>query len=378
MNLTVEYDTRDRVRSVAVVTGLSLKDATLAADRLRSWAMIRGVPIAGPAFLRLAGTRACSVQLPIGAEVMPHPETGIALDAAPAGHVARLHGVRFGEIRGVGRELQEALAATVPDNSLEFHSVDGDFLEGDLVLALATAPQHRPKTIAIPGGDEGPLTDQPSAAVRVVTIARQHGTGGEEIAASVAHQLGLRLIDYEVFRRAADEAGVSPEAVKQAGVHRGRFSRILEGMSRGSGGSGELWVTPVPLRMTPLFTSAEYRAFVESALRDLAEQGDVLILGHGAQLVLAGRPDTLRVLITGSLGGRAARAIAKGLAAEEANRVIREADQERVDYFREFYDRGWLDPASYDFVINTDRTSAEDAAGIILDLVKRRSAAGQQ
>jgi len=378
MNFTVGYETRDQIRAVAATADLRLKEVSVAADRLRSWAMIRGVPIAGPAFLKLGGSMTCRVCLPILAEVMPHPETELELDSSPAGEMARVHDVRFGEVRAVGRELQSALSSASPGDSLEFHSVDGDFIAGDVVLVPAKPPQSKPTTIALANGDANAAAaaiEQAPVLVRVVTIARQHGTAGEAIAASVARQLGLRLVDYDVTRRAAEEAGVSPDTVAWAAVHRGRFSRILDALARGGGGTMEGWIDPVLLRTSPLFTSAEYRSFIEDAIRDLAEQGDVLILGHGAQLVLADRADTFRVLVTGSIEKRAARAMAEGLAAGEARKIIREADQERVDYFHEFYGRGWLDASTYDLAINTDRTPVEDAAGVIIDAIQRRSVA---
>ena len=47
-------------------------------------------------------------------------------------------------------------------------------------------------------------------------------------------------------------------------------------------------------------------------------------------------------------------------------RLIHDADAERSDYFREFYQQGWLDPASYDLVLNTDRLTPEQATEVIL------------
>lgn len=373
MNFTIDYTTRDRVRTVALSSALDLKSVSNAADSLRSWAMIRGVPVGGRPFIRLTGSMACRVHLPILTEVMPHPETGIELDAGPLGEAARVHDVRFGEVRGVGRELQNLLGATSPANSLEFHSIDGDFISGDVVLVLAEPPQSRPTTLVLQGAADSRPMASVAVGVRVITIARQHGTGGEAVADAVARRAGLRLFDYEVFRRAAEQAGVTPETIEGTARHRGLLSRMIDGLARGSGSYPELWTLPVSLRETPLFTSGEYRSFVEDAIRDVADRGDAVILGHGAQLVLAERTDTFRVLITGSMDQRVARAVATGLSANEARSLIREADQERVEYFREFYSRGWLDPASYDLVVNTDRIALEDAAGIILDAIARRS-----
>ena len=212
-----------------------------------------------------------------------------------------------------------------------------------------------------------------SEPVRVVTIARQHGTGGELVAESVARALGLRLVDNEVFRRAAEEAGVSLEAIEASAHHPGWFDRMLKGLALGGGAVPSMWMPPLALRASPLFTSPVYRDFVEAAIRRLADTGDVLILGHGAQLVLGNRNDVFRVLIAGSVEFRAAHAIAQGLSRDEALHTIRRADEERVAYFKTFYEAGWLDPATYDLVINTDRLPVEAAAALITNAVRMKA-----
>ena len=376
MNLDINYDTSEAVPTVALNAQLGLKDVTLAADRLRSWARTRDVPLAGPPFLAIDGPMSCRVHLPVASAVTPHPETGIESETVPAGDYARVPDLRFGDVRTVTRELSSVLGVTEPGARAEFHSVDGDFFQGDLKLLLPTAPRARPRQLAVmtAAGAADDTAVTASRTVRVVTLARQHGTGGEAIARLVANQLGLRLVDYGVFRRAAEEAGVSPETIEDAARHRGLFSRILDVLSQTGTGSMDGWLAPIPLRSTPLFTSQQYRAFIEDAIRDLAEQGDVLILGHGAQLVLANRADTFRVLITGGEESRIARAVAQGVAEDEARDVIRTADHERIDYFRQFYASGWLDGAAYDLVINTDRVTLEEAVDIIADAASRRTA----
>ncbi|MBI5947353.1 MAG: cytidylate kinase-like family protein [Chloroflexi bacterium] len=376
MHFQIEYLTRDRIRTVAVTTDFNFKDVGVATNQLRSWAMIRNVPISGPPLLNLVGEFAARVHLPIGAEVMPHPETGLELDAVPSGAVARVPDVRFGEARAVGRELRSVLASLGRSGPLEFHAEDGGFFAGDLILPLESLPLNGPTVVALLGTHDALRAQPASPPARVLTIARMHGTGGEAIAQMVASELGLRYVDREVFGRAAEQAGVSAESVKGAAQHRGVFARVLDGLARAQSPAAEMWVAPTPLQLSPIYTSADYRAFVEGAVRDLADQGDVLIVGHGAQLVLANRPDIFRVLIAGSVDCRAARAVAQGLSPDEARHAIHNADAERVAYFREFYSAGWLDPASYDLIVNTDHTSIDQAAAIIIDAVRIRSRRG--
>ena len=198
---------------------------------------------------------------------------------------------------------------------------------------------------------------------RVVTIARQVGSAGEEVASSVADMLGFRMIDYQVIQEAAREAGVSPETVSEAEHTPSLMTRILEALARNPSMPVAAWADPVPLTASPMFTSADYRKFVEQVIRDLAEQGECVIVGHAAQIILRGRLDTLSVLVTGSPQFRARR-IMTGMNVDEktALKTVERTDNERLDYFRRFYDTGWLDPWTYDLTINTDHINPAQAA----------------
>lgn len=203
---------------------------------------------------------------------------------------------------------------------------------------------------------------------RVVTIARQVGTLGEDIARQVADELGFRLLDYRVVQAAAEEAGVSTETIAEAEHRPSFFTRILEALARNPVGpaSGQ-WVEPLDMANTPLLTSADYRDLVRQVVEDYATQGDVVLLGHGAQFVLAGRPDVLRVLVTGTHGARARRVMA-GMACsqEQASEVLTRTDHERTKYFKEYFGADWLAPDTYDLAINTDHMNPEQATSLIV------------
>lgn len=203
--------------------------------------------------------------------------------------------------------------------------------------------------------------------IRVVAISRQVGTAGEEVATSVAGKLGFRLVDYQVIQQAARDASVSPETVSEAEHTPSLLTRILESLARNPSMPVAAWADPVPLATTPLYTSADYRRFIEDVIRDLADQGEQVIVGHGAHVILANRHDTLRVLVTGSPQARANRIMA-GMNVDEktALRTVERTDNERIDYFRRFYDAGWLTPCSYDLCLNTDRMTPEQAADLVV------------
>ncbi len=208
---------------------------------------------------------------------------------------------------------------------------------------------------------------------RVISISRQVGAAGEEVARAVATQVGYRLIDYQVIQEAAREAGVSPETVSEAEHTPSLLTRILESLARNPSMPAAAWADPVPLAASPLYTSADYRKFVEQVIRDLADQGECVIVGHAAQVMLRNRRDALRVLVTGSPEFRATRIMA-GMSVDEktALKTVERTDNERLDYFRRFYDTGWLTPCTYDLCINTDSIPPEHAADLVVSAARSR------
>jgi CMP/dCMP kinase len=202
--------------------------------------------------------------------------------------------------------------------------------------------------------------------IRVVALARQVGTGGEEVAQAVSRLMGFRYIDYQVIQEAAQEAGVSPETVSEAEHMPSLMTRVLESLARNPSMPVAAWADPIPMAANPLVTSNDYRRFVEDVVRDLATQGNCVIVGHGAQVILRERLDTLKVLVTGSEKARTRRVMA-GMAVDEktAAKTVERTDGERVDYFRRFYETGWLSPWTYDVCISTDHITPEQAASVI-------------
>lgn len=205
-------------------------------------------------------------------------------------------------------------------------------------------------------------------AIRVITIARQVGTGGEDVARIIAGATGYRLLDYHLIQEAAREAGVSPETVSNAEHKPSFLTRIIEALARNpvTPASGQ-WGEPANIAATPLLTSMDYRQIIQQVIENFARQGDVVFLGHGAQFVLKDRPEVFRVLIAGSPEARTQRLIAAMATSEEkARALVARTDRERVDYFRTYYGEDWLAPASYDLAVNTDRIDPSAAAAVIL------------
>jgi len=197
---------------------------------------------------------------------------------------------------------------------------------------------------------------------KVISISRSLGAAGEEIGRLVAKELGFRYADEEIIVRAAERAGVSPQAVAAAEHTPGLVTRILEAMAR-TPPDPEGWASSaVALADAP----PDYAALIGQVIVETAREGNVVIVAHGASIPLAGTPGLLRVLITGSPETRAARlSKSPGMDERKAKKAIQDSDRERAEYLQRFYNIRDERPAHYDIVLNTDVLPFSKAAALI-------------
>ena len=200
--------------------------------------------------------------------------------------------------------------------------------------------------------------------VRTVAITRPVGTAGDAVGREVGRLLGLRVVDYEVIQRAAEQAGVSAEAMSAVERRGSLVSRMLEALARAQPAPGEL--PPAPTEPGALFTSGDYRATIEGVVRDLATEGGRVIVGHGSVLMLRNHDDVLRVFVSASRADRIKRLVAEmHLSEREAGDLVSRTDRERVDYFTRLYQLRWTDPANYDLCVDADRLGVPGAAEVV-------------
>ncbi len=197
---------------------------------------------------------------------------------------------------------------------------------------------------------------------RVIAISRAIGAGGEEIGRMVGAQMGLRYADEEIIVKAAEKAGVTPGDVAMAESTPGLVGRILESLGRVPPLTETMAVAPVIVE-----APVSYAALVEQVIRETAAQGNVVIVGHGASIPLAGTSGLLRVLVTAPAEVRVSRlAQAQGMDAARAKKVVSHSDGQRRAYLRRFYDVGEERPDRYDLVVNTETMTFEAAARTIV------------
>jgi len=201
----------------------------------------------------------------------------------------------------------------------------------------------------------------------VVCLSASDGAAGEAIAPIVADRLRFRIVDEHVIARAAAEAGVAAHVAAEVEQRRSLAARLLDhlpGAGIAAGTSGLMGLPAVDFDDVER-SRENLRTLIRSAIEEIAEEGDVLIVAHAASLALGARERTLRVFVTASPETRRRRvAQARSVDEAEAERLVARGDRNRADYLKRFY-RVAEQPTHYDLVINTDVLTADEAAGVI-------------
>ena len=153
-------------------------------------------------------------------------------------------------------------------------------------------------------------------ACKVVCISHATGAGGEEVGRLVAERLGFGYVDEEIVANAAARGGLEPADIADEERRKSLAARLLDAMAHGG---GEAWA-----------------------------------IGGAAPLV-AGE----------EWGGDEVRALIRETIEHTAARAVKDADANRRDYLRRFYEVDEELPTHYDLVVNTDVLSPEQCAEVV-------------
>ena len=203
----------------------------------------------------------------------------------------------------------------------------------------------------------------------IITISRQFGAGGAEVARRVADRLGWRVADNEFVDRVAARAGLTPDEVA---LREERVPSFMERLAWALASASAELAVPTGATMEGLSEPLMVR-LTESVVAEIAREGRVVLVGRGAAAVLGERERALHVQVVAPVDIRAERIAGRlNVTMEEARRQIHETDGRRARYHRENYGRDWADPVHYHVVINTGYLGLDGTADLIVREAGRR------
>ena len=191
---------------------------------------------------------------------------------------------------------------------------------------------------------------------RIISISRQFGSGGHEVAVKTADLLGIRVYERELIRLACEygelsEKTLSPSDEKATNPY--LFQTVHEGNHH-------------VLRGKP--TSEVLFALQSHEIRRIARHEECVFVGRCADYVLRGEDvRLLTVFVAAPDEHRIQRKMAQEkLTRDQAIRLIRKMDKQRKKYYESYTGQVWGAPQFHDLCLDTSRFSIPECVELIV------------
>lgn len=191
----------------------------------------------------------------------------------------------------------------------------------------------------------------------IITISREFGSGGREVGAKLAQQLGIPFFDKEIIQLTAEKTGLSEEFLSNAEKNTNSF--LFSIINAPYSDFKYPYQYDAPVTDKAFFSQA-------NVIRELAAKGSCVIVGRCADYLLKDEEKLLRVFISAETEERRQRIINNyGIDEKESVTKLRKADKAREKYVRHYTGEGWGSIKNHDLVINTSFTGIDGAVEII-------------
>lgn len=180
----------------------------------------------------------------------------------------------------------------------------------------------------------------------IISVARQHGTGGKEIARKVAENLGIKFYDKEEIKKYALENFESNETYTDDELY--KFYLSLD---------------------------AEKDSIIKQSetIKKIASNDNALIVGRGADYILKDNPNLIRIFLYAPVEYRInkIKEMYKD-SYKDARKHVLDSDRSRASYYEVITNQKWGETTNYDLCLNCE-IGSEKIVSIICDYIKKRT-----
>jgi cytidylate kinase len=199
---------------------------------------------------------------------------------------------------------------------------------------------------------------------RVLTLSREYGSGGAEIADIIARDLGWKLVDKELVAEISRREKISPSEVA---VMDERVDPWIYRITR------SIWSTGVDgisnVAPMDLFDAEKAASVAKMIIEEAYKIGNCVIVGRGSPCILHDKEDVFHAFIYARWEDRVRRIRQRVKPGTDVEALIRSMDLDRMEYVRIHHKRNRLDPYLYDLMIDP-KNQIEKASRIIIAAMK--------
>lgn len=192
----------------------------------------------------------------------------------------------------------------------------------------------------------------------IVTVGRQFGSGGREIAKVLAERLGVAFYDKELLTLAAKQSGLNEDVIRQ--IDERATDSLLYSLSMGAAPFGSVSLARnMPINDQLFLTQTQI-------IKDIAAHGSAVIVGRCADYVLRDNPSCVSVFIHASLPARIMRVKRLyEMSTNQAKQHILKTDKKRADYYNFYSGNKWGQVENYDLTFDSSKLGVQESAKVI-------------
>jgi cytidylate kinase len=184
--------------------------------------------------------------------------------------------------------------------------------------------------------------------IRIITIDREYGSGGADIAKKLAERLGWKLWDRLLTDEIARLMDCDCKSVEKFEEKRDPLTyRLFRAFMRGSHEGVQ------NAQRMKMVDADCIREAAERVVRGAAEEGECVIVGRGSAYYLQNRLDAFHVFIYAPFENKVRRLRAGGKTETEAAELAETIDRDRADFIKRYFGVEWPDRHRFHLMINS-------------------------
>lgn len=198
----------------------------------------------------------------------------------------------------------------------------------------------------------------------IITIGRQLGSGGKEIAEKLGELLNIKVYDKGLLEVAAKESGLDPTVFETADEQ--EHNNFFGGLFSIHGSISDY------MPISNCFENDNLFEIQSEAIRNIAERESCIIVGRCAEYVLRDHPNMISIFITANNKDRIKRVMEiENLEHDKAIEFIEKGDKRRRSYHDYYATTSWGEAGSYDICINSSKMGLDGTVELLHSFIKR-------